>query len=130
MNINKTPAGRELDALVAERVMGWADINQGTRKWTGIPPGRRSDTFSLAQFVAVSHYSTDIAAAWIVTRKIKDLDLKHEYVVALVNIIFANVKGGVECTMNWLKATSDFAWLMIHATPEQRCQAALKAVVE
>lgn len=45
-------AGRELDALIAEKVMGW------TRKGEGwCPPGWES-TFML------SAYSTDIAAAW------------------------------------------------------------------
>jgi hypothetical protein len=63
VNIDAMPAGRELDALVAEKVMGWTDINGNAaavgcglnhnKLWTRVPD-----------------YSTDIAAAWQVVEKL------------------------------------------------------------
>jgi Phage ABA sandwich domain len=55
------PAGRELDALIAERVMGLPALSvqdwQGKRLWH-----RRGDDRLYTE--AVPYYSTDIAAAW------------------------------------------------------------------
>ena len=60
MNYDDMPAGRELDALVAEKVMG-----QETTEWTdGL--GGTGVTF----FAPVEPYSTDIAAAWEVAEKL------------------------------------------------------------
>lgn len=52
-------AGRELDALIAEKVMGVAqeDIHRRTMVRSDLP-----------------HYSTDIAAAWPILKKAADLD--------------------------------------------------------
>jgi len=46
--------GRELDALVAEKVMGWTHYRE---EWGGVVPD------------SISHYSTDISAAWEVVEK-------------------------------------------------------------
>lgn len=66
------PAGRELDALIAEHVMGWqqvltftADTKEGQYEW--IDPDLTSQ--------ALPHYSTDIAAAWLVVQKIESFSL-------------------------------------------------------
>jgi hypothetical protein len=67
MNIDELQAGRELDALVAEKVMGYT---------LGTPPSPES-AINLAgpeYPVTVPHYSTDIAAAWQVVEKFKDRD--------------------------------------------------------
>ena len=70
-------AGRELDALVAEQVMGWTacDPAQESRPWEcgderpsvrtgmGIPPGESDRN-------EIPHFSTDIAAAWEVVEKL------------------------------------------------------------
>ena len=67
------PAGPALDALVAERVLGWTRIKVPNP----IPPGRGCDALRLpdgSTFVvngghaprALPAYSTDIAAAWAV----------------------------------------------------------------
>jgi len=65
------PAGRSLDALVAEKVMGWTDWwvdregPNATMKTFGFPPGV-TDTYS-----EPPHYSTDIADAWLVVEKLR-----------------------------------------------------------
>ncbi len=58
MNINTMPAGRELDALVATKVMGWrtAHFDASYGKWIGVP----LDDY----WEDVPAYSTDLAAAW------------------------------------------------------------------
>ena len=53
-------AGRELDALVAEKVMGWTAIKGDLGS---MPDGRI--------YVEVPYYSTAIAAAWGVVEKCK-----------------------------------------------------------
>jgi len=53
------PVGRELDALVAERVMGWRDIQfrNATGEWAGYPPDSSG-------YQTIPYYSTDLAASW------------------------------------------------------------------
>jgi len=78
--IDEMPAGRELDALVAEKVMGWRITawNDG-EPWgnrevfppfepiNGIPAD--CDCISHSEAGEPPHYSTDIAAAWEVVEK-------------------------------------------------------------
>lgn len=72
--IDAMPAGPEMDALVAERVMGWARIDDydvplkdGSILHTkvGKAPGRFE--------AQIPHYSTDIAAAWRVVGHINEI---------------------------------------------------------
>ncbi len=73
VNIYEMEAGRELDTLVAEKVMGLEPAS-GTRAMmvgVGAPPyyeGAEPGVFGLR------HYSTDIAAAWEVWRQIAQRD--------------------------------------------------------
>jgi hypothetical protein len=73
-------AGRELDALVAERVMGWSEIDPKGTAMINDRSGQWShDTvlgFSPNDTVPeiVPHYSTDIAAAWLVVDAMTDDD--------------------------------------------------------
>lgn len=79
--------GRELDAAVVERVMGWESI-----RWVnGIPVGEQPDIPFEHEYV-VPEYSTDIAEAWRVIERIWDLgwyvDMGHyedEWEVAFYN---------------------------------------------
>ena len=64
MNYDELEAGYELDALVAEKVMG---LVKGSFGWIN------SDT---AIPIALPLYSTDIAAAWEVVERFKDWDWK------------------------------------------------------
>lgn len=61
------PAGREMDALVAEHVMGLLNVHKYNGEWI--------HTRNPIPFVGapiVEYYSTDIAAAWEVVDKIMD----------------------------------------------------------
>ena len=67
MDIDKMDAGREMDALVAERVMGFkVQIVERKRDWFGtykVKHYRVGNSF-------LPNYSTDISAAWMVVEKI------------------------------------------------------------
>jgi hypothetical protein len=69
------PAGPELDALVAEKVMGWQNVQSADRLvWLGWPPGvpmvlNYPNGYSGAE--NIPPYSTDIAAAWQVVEKME-----------------------------------------------------------
>jgi len=65
--MNDLPAGRELDVLVAKKVMGWTKPKGGRRDpLTGKRPVWRELPF---EYVDTPHFSTDIAAAWEVVEK-------------------------------------------------------------
>lgn len=59
-------AGRELDALVAEKVMGWIPSTspRAERPWQMAPSGSGPGSMS-----HVPHYSTDIADAWLIVER-------------------------------------------------------------
>lgn len=69
-------AGRELDALVAEKVMGWSQSEFGHATLYLTPPGQPRDVVR-----ATPHYSTDIADAWMVVEKLNrpDMTLRVEW---------------------------------------------------
>lgn len=70
MKIEDMEAGAEMDAMVAEKVMGWRTYNRNTAWWvdaeieTGMVPsgGFRGFTSGMDRFAP----STNIAAAWMV----------------------------------------------------------------
>lgn len=53
---------RELDARIAEHVMGWTDVRLAF-DWMGTAPGKNWRE-------VVPPYSTDISAAWLVVQKL------------------------------------------------------------
>lgn len=126
MNIDAMPAGRELDALVAEKVMGWTacDANEAYPRWMHGDPGdefaeagrgRGCAPLTTAWRVPYSRYSTDIAAAWEVVEKVRgdrDVWLQWDSETSIWGCQFFS--GGHECF-------ADTAPLAI-------CRAALKAV--
>ncbi|HAM42103.1 MAG TPA: hypothetical protein DCP69_12450 [Candidatus Omnitrophica bacterium] len=69
--IDALPAGRELDALVAEKVMGWT-----ITAWASGEPWGNREIFEPSgrgphrKAAHVPTYSTDIAAAWEVVKKL------------------------------------------------------------
>lgn len=64
------PPGRELDALIAEKVMGWKFEQRHPEADNGIFPWTRVDGI---RAVAPPHYSKSIADAWAVVEKWREL---------------------------------------------------------
>lgn len=65
--LDTIPAGRDLDALVAERVMGWhVQYTRIGDYWMGAT--RHDPTWSVKEFTP----STDIAAAWLVVERMRE----------------------------------------------------------
>ena len=71
--IDKPGAGRELDALVAERVMGWTDVAESAevircvlyRRWFGRPPGEYdADWWTEDGRTFIPSYSFYIERGW------------------------------------------------------------------
>ena len=121
--------GRELDALVAEKVMGWEYF-----------PAQATGTFvRLGYFFdpvsgeAHHHWSpsTDIAAAWEVEKRALEID-DLLYVAALMQVIYGDIDK-VDYIEN-IDPDNAIKWCalpaLFKATPEQRCKAALLAVME
>lgn len=97
----------ELDAAVAERVMGWKKHPHVGRTW--IENGWKWH----------SHWSPteDPAQARMVEDEIDRRELIYAYIRALIDIteMSKSPNGLAQC------------WLIAHATPLQRCEAALRA---
>jgi hypothetical protein len=66
-------AGRELDRLVAEKVMGWTDLWEGEGYVMAYPPNEQAMGID-GERAPVPPYSTDIAAAWQVVERMTDRD--------------------------------------------------------
>lgn len=106
-------AGRELDALVAEKVMGWDLVP--TRHLVRLRYFRQPGTDSRAarERCYLPRYSEDIAAAWGVVEKLSGYERKLE-----------------ECSEGWcftFEAGEEF-WGQADTAPLAICLAALKAV--
>src|SRR3954454_19772256 len=106
VNIDKLPAGPQLDALVAERVMGWKDLKpQSDRYW-----GRKKDKAGRWRRAAVHEYSQEPTTSYLVEERIKELGLFAKYEKELAKQTQAQ-----KLPSGW-------------ASPDQRCRAALKTV--
>ena len=119
MNIDELEAGRELDALVAEKVMGWHVTPRGRC----ISPGYNPDCYKGGYLGApfdVPKYSTDIAAAWEAHRKIimPSTELAFNYAREL-EIAAGACWGGNDCNV---------LDVLRYLTPLAICRAALKAL--
>jgi hypothetical protein len=70
--INKLEAGPKLDAFIAERLMGWVDLEWregGNDGRTLTPTGYYGKGPGHACFLT-DHYSTDMRAAWMAAEKV------------------------------------------------------------
>jgi hypothetical protein len=106
VNIDKIPAGPELDALVAERVMGWKELKrQSDRYW-----GRKKDKAGRWRRAAVDDYSHEPAMSYLIEGRMRELGLFKPYEKELAKITLAS-----KLPAGW-------------AAPDQRCRAALKTV--
>ena len=111
MNIKEKKAGREIDDLVVTEVMGWVIegvyyINKVT-EFTTEKIHRNAWKPSLM-----------IAAAYQMEERITELGLINRYCWELIK----NAANKEEQTH------TRQSWALIHATPEDRCRAALKAI--
>lgn len=107
-------AGPDLDALVAEITMGWhrsACWDDGSFYWLTTQTGH--EKLKDWRFKP----SQEIAAAWQVEERIKELGLTDKYSGELVKLIRLTIGKG-------------YFWDLAHAPPELRCKAALIAVGE
>ncbi|AGN33775.1 hypothetical protein PANG_00056 [Paenibacillus phage PG1] len=111
--------GIELDKIVAVQVMGWEirqeDLpdHQSYREYYY----RNGEKYENVDYPDHWQPSKYIDAAWEVEEQIKTLGLCVEYCQALKQVVVS---------------TGEYVGLFdyIHATPEQRCKAALLAVLE
>jgi hypothetical protein len=112
-DIVKIPPGPELDALVAEKVMGWTNIHRHGASKGGKGngyTGRKQDKIGRWRLTKVPAYSTDPVESSAVEARMKELELLPKYLKELGKI--AHAKG---VPAEW-------------ATADQRCRAAIKTV--
>jgi hypothetical protein len=127
---------RELDAWIAEYVMGWkwATLNPETyRELTGkrslVEPDFEDDKYYVCcskdlprasyWYKDFPYYSTDLSAAHQMETRIKELGLELEYAVALAEIV--GRKAGLAAQYNEFD--------LLHASASERCRAA-RMVIE
>ncbi len=116
---------REIDALIAEHVMGWEDIRNdrqfGHDDWNGDRPSR--DKYDLETRCDLPEYSTDISAAWQVWTKIKE-EADDGEEDAYCNGIWWDFMSGIELFHSDSSTAAKLAWKI---TPLAICKAALAA---
>jgi len=114
-DILSLPAGRELDALVVEKVMGYRH-----HPWTQTIPEHwcRLPTGETCLFADLPHYSTSIAAAWEVVERLP---------YRLVRIVREG--GSWYCTVGDELNYPMFAPIRADTAPLAICRTALKAVM-
>jgi hypothetical protein len=106
VNVDKIPSGPELNAVVAERVMGWKDLQrQSDRYW-----GKKKDKAGRWRRAAVHEYCEEPRTSYLIEERMKELGLFEAYERELAKITKAENLPAI--------------W----AAPEQRCRAAVKAV--
>jgi hypothetical protein len=99
------PAGREIDALIANRVFGM----------------RIDKTFTALVWIPAS-YSTNIAVAWMVVEKMKIIGHNFRMVQYAYNRTYATFENDLDSD-NWIEANGEYC------TPLAICRAALLAVM-
>lgn len=131
MNVNELQAGRELDALVAEKVMGckpkkrhdgWVCTCDDTDHAV------QSDNHDIPYLMA---YSTDIAAAWEVVEKLHDgppplVVIVGGYISAGMGNVpwVCEISNGITGPSQYVKKVEAFA----ETAPLAICLAALRAI--
>jgi len=157
-----TNMSRELDALVAEKVMGWrrrrmflAEKREPSHfgppdgqlpargDWVWASPNQKSGDYHwlVEDFVGVIpeeqdedgfHPSTDIAAAWEVVEKLKEMPMVDVMVWWNCGILAAYGESGWECEVGTFDGDNKQETLALSGlcktAPEAICRAALKVV--
>jgi hypothetical protein len=111
--VNEQLPDRELDALVAEKIFNLIE-NGGL----GVSPWDSESGIVNDVDLPLSHYSTDISAAMEMELRIFSDERIRSYVSALRRITEADD----------IADSINRDWMLIHATPKQRCLAALSAI--
>jgi hypothetical protein len=107
-NIDRLPAGPELDALVAEMVMGWKELERRTdRYW-----GKKRDRAGRWRRAPVEDFSSEPSTAYRLDDRVAELGVFESYEKELAKITSAR-----NLPTEW-------------ASPDQRCRAAIKAVAK
>jgi hypothetical protein len=106
LNVDKLTAGHELDALTAERVFNWKDIERRKHQ----PWGKRKDKGGRWRLARVPDYSTDPTYADDLEQRMTELGLLKQYLKELAKA--SRTKG---LPTDW-------------APPDERCRAAIKAI--
>lgn len=102
--------GREMNRLIAETVLRTGNTSSPV-------DFSEKDWFDYHHdIIGVFHYSSNISDVWQVEEQIKKVSLTVEYTGALKQVVLSSGE---------YVGMFDF----IHATPEQRCKAALLAVI-
>lgn len=110
-------ASRELDALIAERVMRLEDVQRGS-DWTGLD-WEYFDGAGTGATLEIPEYSTDIAAAWLVVEKLLK-DGKEVYLSADKALFSEGFR--------WVFQIRGVAGGLAPTAPEAICLAALEAL--
>jgi hypothetical protein len=106
VDVDKIPAGPELNAIVAERVMGWKELRrQSDRYW-----GRKKDKAGRWRRAAVHDYCHEPSTSFLIEERMKELGLFEQYERELAKITKAR-----KLPSSW-------------ASPDQRCRAAVKTM--
>lgn len=99
-------SGRELTALIAEKVFSWRNVRQSS----GELRGKKQDKVGRWRQARVPPYATDPAHAYAIEERMKQLGRWERYEKELARIAKAS-----DLPLDW-------------ATPEQKSRAAIKAV--
>lgn len=100
--------GRELDVLIAEKVMGWTKIRHfdnpfeslpGARKYFGVAPrgGKSMRGGEVEQ--PIPSFSTDIAPAWMVLEALRARDPESFFTLSFVHEASLKLSGTVYKTV-------------------------------
>ena len=103
------PAGPELDARIAAKVMGWKRVRRDTAK-ANVYRGKKPDKLGRWRPAVVRPYSTNSADSYQIDERMEQLGLAAKYLDELAKITHSR-----NMPLEW-------------ASAEQRCRAALKSV--
>src|SRR5882724_7427047 len=104
--LDRIPAGPKLDALTAEKVFGWKKVH----KHEGTLVGKKQDKAGLWRLAKVPYYSTNPPHAYSIEDR-----MKHLGRFSLFQKDLAKITRSKNIPSDW-------------ASPDQRCQAAIKAM--
>ncbi len=120
-------AGRELDELIALKVMGWSEVwfNEGEHDYVGFPP----DKIGSKVGTVLPRFSTNIADAWQVAEKLKIGVLP--WFENNEDVYIAGYEGPGHIA--WYELilygdTSNVTWAIAKTTPLAICRAALRSI--